>query len=472
MAIRPDDRPRSIAAWLELFSEPEVAAPRTSADGDDDDATRFVTFDALSRNFTPVAPLPPGFERVENIDTPVPDDIGDAMFKEAGETTIAGIKAGGAPDDLPPEPPAEAKAVYLVPPAPQGGAFAQASMSSRLQLILAGAVAAAAGVGIFNGWHVLKNGLTGQPTREAEKVLIAGPAAATASAVPVVVASDIPVAGDIAATLQALVGEAHKAGAPEEATNMLANAASQGGKGDIAGTAKVAGSRFAGALAGDVEHRTQRIGRDIPWADPRRSNAAAGESADRKAIHARLQQARTGLGASASAAGQAADPGQAVVYARQALENWRAFALAQARAYVSGTPSIAAAAVAPADEAATPAAKEATVVPASGAAGTSAGKAGQLATIVSSGREIADRVIRMGRTSQPGSSASKKEKDNYRTLQQNVKSAQGYITYLGTLTNSLRGAKDERDADRLIAQGEQTKRYLLLLLSRSTAASQ
>jgi aspartokinase len=104
-------------------------------------------------------------------------------------------------------------------------------------------------------------------------------------------------------------------------------------------------------------------------------------------------------------------------------------------------------------------------------AGPTAAKAQQLATIVSSSREVADRVIRMGRTAQPGSRASSDEKDNYRTLQQNVKSAQGYVTYLETLTNSMRGAKDDRQADRLIAQGEQTKRYLLLLLSRSTAAS-
>jgi hypothetical protein len=345
-------------------------------------------------------------------------------------------------------------------------------MSSRLQLILAGAVAAAAGVGIFHGWNVLKSGLAGQPTREADKALIVGPAVATASAGPAFVASEIPVAGDIAAALRALAGEAHRARAPAEATNMLVNATSQGGNRDMAGAASVAGARFAGALLGDVERRAQKIARDVPWADPLRANAAGGESPERRAVQARLQQARTGLGAAAAAAGKAGDPGQAVAYARQALANWRSFASAQAKAYATGAPSIEPASVEQTDGLATPTGKESSPAPANGSAGAAAGKAQQLAAIVSSSREIADRVVRMARTSQPGSRASNEEKDNYRTLQQNMKSAQSYVTYLERLTNSLRGAKDDREVDRLIVQGEQTKRYLLLLLSRSTTASQ
>ena len=91
--------------------------------------------------------------------------------------------------------------------------------------------------------------------------------------------------------------------------------------------------------------------------------------------------------------------------------------------------------------------------------------------LAASCRETAADVIKLGKTSRPKSGASDEEKENYRILQQNAKSARGYLTYLNTLTNSRRGAKNDREADRLITQAEQTRYYLQVLLSRSTAAS-
>jgi hypothetical protein len=233
--------------------------------------------------------------------------------------------------------------------------------------------------------------------------------------------------------------------------------------------AKTGAAQFANTLLGDVERRSQRIARDLPWADPHRANAAQGESRERRGVAARLRQARSGLAAAASAAGSAADPGQAVASGQQALAAWRGFASAQTRAFATSASAEAAPAAStaglPTEEAApSSAAPDAT-------AGVSSSKQQQLATIAASCRAMAADVIKLGKTSRPKSGASDEEKENYRILQQNAKSAQGYLTYLNTLTNSMRGAKNDREADRLITQAEQTRYYLQVLLSRSTAAA-
>ena len=62
------------------------------------------------------------------------------------------------------------------------------------------------------------------------------------------------------------------------------------------------------------------------------------------------------------------------------------------------------------------------------------------------------------------------DKANYRTLQANVKTAQGYVSYLDTLANSMRGVKNDGEVDKLVRQAEQTQSYLTVLLSRSPSA--
>jgi serine/threonine protein kinase len=85
MIVRPAERPQSISEWLALFSqEDDAATAGGGADGEDEDATRFVTYDTLSRRILPVAPPPPGFERADEIDVPVPDSISQAEFKQVG----------------------------------------------------------------------------------------------------------------------------------------------------------------------------------------------------------------------------------------------------------------------------------------------------------------------------------------------------------------------------------------------------
>ena len=488
MVVKPAERPQSISEWLALFSQEDDAVPAgSSQDSDDDDATRFVTYDTLSRRILPVAPPPPGFERADEIETPVPDSVSQAEFKQAGEDTSAKKEteadilptAGAAAlmdsalaasfelPATPPEPAAVAPIIAEMRPAdppPPGMDRPAAAMPSvpaarpvktsggtKLPLVIGGAVVlAGAGLG---GWYLL-NGKSRTAATDA-----VSPMASTG----------------LAQALQSLADEARKSGAPADAVNAIgatAVQAGQTGQPDIPGLAKTASGSFAQALLGDAERRSQRIARQLPWADPRRPNAARGESTERRTVQARLLQARGGLSDAAAAAGNAPDPGQALASAQAALSSWRSFVSAQARAAATA-PSIAPEQVGLATaEVAAPASTAAAPEPSpNGSQGLSPGKAQQLAGIVASSREVADKVIKMGRSARPNPRGSDEEKDNYRTLQQNMQSAQGYLTYLNTLSNSMRGAKTDRDADRLIAQGEQTKRYLLLMQSRSAAAA-
>ena len=99
------------------------------------------------------------------------------------------------------------------------------------------------------------------------------------------------------------------------------------------------------------------------------------------------------------------------------------------------------------------------------------GKLQQFNATVASAREIAASVIRLGQVSRPGSGASQDEKDRFKTLDQGKKSAQNYLKYLDGLTRSMARVQNDAEAERHIAQAEQTKRYLAEMQARSNAAS-
>lgn len=75
----------------------------------------------------------------------------------------------------------------------------------------------------------------------------------------------------------------------------------------------------------------------------------------------------------------------------------------------------------------------------------------------------------MGNRDKPGSNATDAEKDGYRVRQASAKTAREYESYLATLEASLAGTKSNAEADQSIAKANQTKSYLMLLLSRSTS---
>jgi hypothetical protein len=88
MTIRPDDRPQSIKAWLELFEKPEDASAPEPAIDNGDDATVIASFVDLPE-IVPVAPATPGFALPEEVETSVPEDPSEVRFKLAGQDTNA-----------------------------------------------------------------------------------------------------------------------------------------------------------------------------------------------------------------------------------------------------------------------------------------------------------------------------------------------------------------------------------------------
>ncbi|WP_260483434.1 serine/threonine protein kinase [Sphingomicrobium flavum] len=106
-------------------------------------------------------------------------------------------------------------------------------------------------------------------------------------------------------------------------------------------------------------------------------------------------------------------------------------------------------------------------------AGVTSAQRSRLASLVSEGKGMAREVIRMGeRARRPGRRASDEEQESYRVLRENIGTARGYDDYLDTLANSMRGVSTNAEAQQLISQAEQTRRYLVFLRDRSRALSQ
>lgn len=472
MTIKPDERPQSISQWLDQFSAEPPAEPTQTADEDDDDgeATRIGTYEPPAQAIQPVAPPPPGFSRVEAIETPVPSDPSEAEFKRAGEDTSASRKH----TEVPPPPTSKAKETTpgkkVAPAKPAGGDASAKKASSKRPLVLS-AVAAVAIAGAAGGWYALKAPAQGPAGDGFDPSTVPAETAGASTVQP----------GDPAQALQALATDARAAHVPEPVAAAIDTAQAK-----LAGTqpddaAKIvaaAATQFAADLQGDVDRRAQRIARTMAWADPRRPSAAQDQSAPMQKIAASLRQARNALGLAQQTAAGAATPDAALVAARQALAQWQAFVAAQGRA--SGA---AASAQPGADDAHAQSATLDNAVPEAMAAssksdkdsgsGASPAKVQKLAGIVSTSHEIAARVIQMGNNApKPRPNATDKQKENYRVLQQNVTAAKDYLGYLDGLNKSMAKAKSDREADTLIGLADQTRRYLTVLLSRSSAATQ
>ena len=123
----------------------------------------------------------------------------------------------------------------------------------------------------------------------------------------------------------------------------------------------------------------------------------------------------------------------------------RAEARARQQAAKGQTPPAAAGA------AATAAAKDTTTSKtASSSGGVSPAKAAQFNGIIADARSMAKQVMRSGNSA-------------------NAALARNYDSYLKTLKDSFRGVTNDRDADRLIKQANQTRNYILFLVRQSSA---
>ena len=524
MIIRPTERPQSISDWLALFTNPDAKFPTASAPDDADDPTRFVPFQDLPEKIVPVAPTPPDFEDLAEIATPVPDTTSGVEFKRAGQDTNAGktqateaqflataklaaeaekpLEAAKPVEAAKPAEPAkpvkgqpEAKAAAdagkaKAPPTIDRGLAAVTPKPKGKGLAIGGGIAVAALAAIGAGAY-FAGMIPTKPAAVPETATVAPLGQNRPMPAPTESIVAVPVAsGEFAQALQSLAASARQVGAPPAVSAQLA-AASDRLAGmqaelpnltgpaldlrnqEIGALAKSASAVFAAAIGRDADARTQKLARDLPWADPRRADAARRESAQRQRIAQQLRQARNTMLSVASSANASADPGQAIGYARQALQASRGYLALFAGAYASKADAPAAQASSASSQAAptptpTPTPTETQEV---AAAGVSPAKLQKFNTTVSAAREIAANVIRLGRAAKPRSNAPQEEQDSYRTLQQGKSSAEGYLTYLNNLSNSMRRAKSNREADLFISQAEQTKRYLEVMQSRSAAAA-
>jgi serine/threonine protein kinase len=473
MTIRPTERPQSIREWLATFGKKDDSAPV----GGDDEPTRFFAHEVASEEIVPVASLAPGFDKKETLETGVPSDPSEAQFKQAGQETKTSKKKKAAAAEVPAEAVdlsetseesgsealpvvAEAKAPPATKVRPKKADPAKESAEpwykKQRSALLAGGGAIAALAAVGGGFLLSGKGGGGD---NAFDVI---PALTTASTEPVALADVVGIAADE----RALADEARKAGAPAAAVKDLVAAGDQLDKqlvelrpllddpaqaaaasaraNEMKSTAAAANAAFAAALLQDAEARAQRLS----------SEAASGPAG------ARLRSALEGLRASVQASANSADPVQSLAAARDALgksEIYAATLLAASSTQIAAKRPTAPLTPLPQRPQATPiqaAPMAASTAPA--AAPVSANKAAQVRSVIASGRSRAKQVIAMG------SSGSE-------TRKANAKLAKNYDKYLASLSDSMRGARTDREVDQLLKQANQTKAYVDFLYKQSSA---
>jgi len=477
MTIRPDDRPRSIAAWLEQFdSDPKKRTASTIVEIDDD-ATRIVSYDKMAEAITPVAPPEASFEPGEKIETQVPDHPSEVEFKRAGHDTNASNKAKlaeviaaskqpkvTAPPEptIPPvarlaqkgaavEPLNRGREKPKVPASPPAG-------KRRTPLLIGGGIAALVVVAA-GSWAML--GQNGAKDRVGGSLVASsGNAAATGTATTAAVET-------LAAATSSLANDARTAGAPGAVVDRLAAAGDELGK-QFAALQALAGDPTKAAEAKSAAEGMKQLAfsTDVEFANALLSDSETKARRLANGNASEVQAALDGVRSAAKTAAAATDPSQSHAAARDALVQSQAFAAAMGsaarrqsvteRADIELAKAAKAAAAAKAQRTAVTtiapvAAPIAPVATAAPTAGGSAAKIRQLQSIVDDGRAMASQVIRRG-------------------TPENVQLARGYDRYLASLRDSSRGIRSDRDADRMIGQAKQTRAYLQYLV-KQTAAS-
>jgi serine/threonine protein kinase len=488
MTIRPDERPQSIRDWLTMFGKKD----ELDVSGGEDEATRFFAHEVASEGIVPVASPVSGFDQKETLETGVPSDPREVKFKRAGQETKTSKKkkvealdeeeiakaveeAPHAPAEEPKAEPEDRKAAALAdvpkaePEKKEPAAKAKDGAKDQAPWYKQPRVAALGGAGgvlaaIAVGFAVFGGGSNGSEGYDAI------PALTESGPIPVQMTDIVAIAADE----RALATEAKTAGAPSTAVNGLVAAGEQLDKQLVelrsllddpaqsaAATARTeemkrgataANIEFANALLRDAEARAERL----PTAA---SASAAGRS---------VATALSDLRASVQASSSATDPVRSLAAARDALAKSQAFAaalpaaaasaqiaakkqderLATAASPTTARQTTTVVQVAPTATTAAPAAASTSAAP-------SASKIAQIRSIISGGRSRAKQVIAMG----AGGSATQKA---------NAKLAKGYESYFGNLSDSLRGARTDRELDQLLKQANQTKAYVDFLYKQSS----
>jgi serine/threonine protein kinase len=468
MTIKPNERPQSIREWLTLFGKKE----EIDAIGSDDEPTRFFAHEVTSDEIVPVASLAAGVDPKEALETRVPKDPSQAQFKRAGQETKASKRKKAAAETPPPAEVEPAPVAAAKPDRPRKAIAATEVKEQRPAWYKQPRVAAlGGGVGVLAaiGAGFLMFGKANSDSNAYDAI----PALTEAGPIPLAMTDIVAIAADE----RALANDAKAAGAPATAVNGLVAAGEQLDKQlvelrsllddpaqsaaattrteEMKRAAAAANVEFANALLRDAEARAERL------------PVAASASAAGRSVAAALADLRAAVQASSGAT----DPVRSLAAARDALAKSQAFAAALPAAAASAQiaskklderlPTAASPMTArqtPTATQAIPAATSAAPAPASATAAPSASKIGQIRSIISNGRSRAKQVIAMG------SSGSE-------TRKANAKLARNYEKYFANLSDSLRGARTDRELDQLLKQANQTKAYVDFLYKQSSQAN-
>lgn len=482
MIIRPDDRPKSIGEWLRMFDEDYAGpAPMPLPDFDDDDATRIVRIEDMPQPIVPVNAPPDGVQHMIDGETDVPDRASQASFKLAGEAT------GAWPRKAAIDPPAELvdePATVPTPPpvaehvatpenpidaSPKAVDAAKEKGPGVRPALIAGIGAAA--IAIFVGGF-----FWAQSSRPPE-----GP---TPLAAPIVSSDgvDLTAVSGLSEALLSLATEARNAGAGGALAAGLDDAATdltgryealairaaekaqadelREGMAEMNLAASQALEVFSTGLLSDAQQKSRTLARTAPWTVPgSRANANERKLADK------LQASREALTTSTAATEQADGIEGSLTATRAALTDYAEFVAASTQATRLARNS----ATTPAEDepAIAAAAPEPTSEP---AAFSPAARITEVDGIVASAKDLAARVIAMGEGRRPGSKASDSEKANYELRKDNADRAKQYVAYLDRLAGDIRKAENAGEAKDVVSQANKYKGYLVVLLSRSTAA--
>jgi serine/threonine protein kinase len=479
MTIKPSDRPQSIREWLAMFGKKDSPVESSA----EDEPTRFFAHEVAAEEIVPVPPPAPGFDQKEPLETQVPSDPSEVEFKRAGEETgarkkkaAALAKAEPAAEESEAEPAvAPAKPAAKPEPAPVAARGRAKDVQQEPAKMPRAAIAAGAGALLLLGAVVAGSMIYGK--EDTDK---AG-GSPTNVAVPVrAPVTNLEVDG-LAPAARLLAEDARSAGAPATAVNDLiaaserldsqsaglrtlqANpaqaAAATARAEEMKRTATAANVEFVTALLRDAEARAQRLSPDAPSASRARVTSALASLRSAVEASADITDPAQSLNAARDALGKS----QEFAVSLQAANRRAAEALAQAsrKAALPAAPTAAeraaAAAKTAAKTAAKPAAKTETTT-AAATTGVSAAKMAQFNGVIDGARAMAKRVIKMG------------ERSSNPTRKANAGLARNYDSYLKNLKDSGRGAKSDKEADKLIKQANQTRAYLVFLEKQSTAA--
>lgn len=491
MIIRPDDRPQSIGEWLRMFDEDYEGAEPMPLPEMDGDATQIVRIESMPKPIVPVNAPRDGVQQLVNGEPPIPDRTSQASFKMAGEETGAWPKRDKLPppdgaakpeEAVEPDPAAESLAAleggYDIKPeqADRKAANKNDKKKSGVRPLLVAGIGIGAIAIFVGGFFWAQNSVA--------------PPAPTPLAAPVVSAGGIDVAAvsGLSETMLSLADEARNAGAArmlvkpleDAATELTGNyealavlAAEKAGSevlnaemSEMRGLADKSLADFAASLLTDAQRRSRNLARSAPWTGPGNAAALKGKGAAERKVAAQLQSSRAALNEAAGRL-EAADGFEArLALTRQVLSNYAEFVAAGNQAARLARADV----VNDADKTAQTASVANAGDPIASAEFELGAKVKQFEDVLAASREMADRVIAMGNDKKPGSKASDEEKAGWALRRENAARAKDYVAYLEKLSGDIGKVGSVAEANDIVRQANKYKGYLVILLSRSTAA--